>query len=165
MRKLWLIGCSVLVLASWSLGQEKSSSQWTCGKASDAKSMDVGDKANHAYAITQTTCTATKGEVGGVKEKEGVGTQFNETMGNTTTWHGVFVVTAENGDKIYYHYANSGKGMLKDGQFVSGANKWTMMGGTGKFATLKGEGGCTGKGDGAGGATWDCTGTYTLAKK
>jgi len=164
MCKLWLIGCSVLVLASWALAQEKSSSQWTCGKPSDAHSIDVGDSANHAYAVTKTTCTATSGEVGGVKEKEGIGTQFNETTGNTTTWHGVFVVTAENGDKIYYHYSNSGKGMLKDGQFVSGGNKWMMAGGTGKFAGLKGEGSCTGKGDGAGGATWDCSGTYTMKK-
>ena len=99
--------------------------------------------------------------MGGVNEKEGIGTQFNENMGNTTTWHGVFVVTAENGDKIYYHYSNSTKGVLKDGQFVSGGNKWTMAGGTGKFAKLKGVGTCAGKGDGAGGATWDCSGTYT----
>ena len=162
MRKVLLMVCSMFLLASLSVAQEKATSQWNCGKASDAHSIDVGDKAGHTYAVTKTTCTATSGEVGGVKEKEGIGTQFNETMGNTTTWHGVFVVTAENGDKIHYHYSNSGKGVVKDGQFVSGGNKWTMMGGTGKFAKLKGEGTCTGKGDGAGGATWDCTGTYTM---
>src|SRR5712692_6812327 len=110
MRKVWLIGCSVLLLASL----------WICGKASDAHSIDVDDQANHAYAVTKTTCTAAKGEVGGVKEKEGIGTQFNETMGDTTTWHGVFVVTTESGDKIHYSYANSGKGIVKDGQFQSG---------------------------------------------
>lgn len=162
MRKTLLIGCSILLLASGLAAQEKSTSQWNCGKASDAHSIDVGDSPKHSYVLTQTTCTATKGEVGGVKEKEGVGTQFNETMGNTTTWHGVFVVTAENGDKIYYHYSNSAKGVLKDGQFVSGGNKWMMAGGTGKFAHLKGEGTCAGKGDGNGGANWDCTGTYTM---
>jgi hypothetical protein len=160
MRKLFLIGCSVLLLGAWSLAQEKTTSQWNCPKPSDAHSIDVGDKANHTYAVTQTTCPATKGEVGGVKQKEGTGTQFNETSGNSSTWHGVFVVTAENGDKINYHY--SGKGMAKDGQFTSGSNKWTMMGGTGKFAALKGEGTCAGKGDGAGGASWDCTGTYAM---
>jgi len=66
MRKLWLIGCSVLLLASLSLAKEKLVSQWNCGKASDAHSIDVGDQANHAYAVTKTTCTASKGEVGGV---------------------------------------------------------------------------------------------------
>ncbi|MGH9498559.1 MAG: hypothetical protein ACRD3L_05405 [Terriglobales bacterium] len=162
MRKLCLMVCSMLVLASLAVAQEKSSSQWNCSKPSEAHSIDVGDRANHTYAVSKTTCTANSGEVGGVKEKEGIGTQFNETMGDTTTWHGVFVVTAENGDKIYYHYSNSGKGMAKDGQFESGSNKWMMAGGTGKFAKLKGEGSCTGKGDGAGGATWDCTGTYSM---
>jgi hypothetical protein len=160
MRQLWLIGGSVLLLASLSLAQEKLESQWKCGKASDDHSIDVGDKANHAYAVSKTTCTATKSEIGGTKEKEGIGTQFNEATGNATTWHGVFVVTTESGDKIHYHY--TGKGMMKDGKFTSGTNKWTMMGGTGKFAKAKGEGTCAGKGDGADGATWGCTGTYTM---
>ena len=162
MRTLWLIGCSVLVLASLSLAQEKVNASWNCAKASDDHSIDVGDKANHTYGVNKTTCTATKGDLGGVKEKEGVGTQFNEVMGNGITWHGVFVETLDSGDKINYHYMSSGKGVMKDGQFVSGNNKWTMMGGTGKFAHAKGEGTCAGKGTGEGTAAWDCTGTYTL---
>ena len=162
MRKLWLIGCSMLLLAALSLASDKLVSQWNCGKPSDAHSIDVGDQANHTYAVTKTTCTASKGgEVNGVKEKEGIGTQFNETKGDTTTWHGVFVVTAENGDRIHYAYSSSGKGMLKDGQFQSGSNKWSMLGGTGKFAGLKGEGTCQGKGNADGSVTWNCEGTYT----
>jgi hypothetical protein len=157
-----LIGCSVLLLASLSLAKDKLLSQWNCGKPSDAHSIDLGDQANHTYAVTKTTCTATKGEVGGVKEKEGIGTQFNETTGDATTWHGLFVVTAENGDKIHYAYSSVGKGTVKDGQFQSGSNKWSMVGGTGKFAAAKGKGGCTGKGRTDGIVTWDCSGTYTL---
>lgn len=161
MRRLWLIGCSVLLLSSLSLA-DKLVSQWNCGKASDAHSIDVGDQANHSYAVSKTTCTAIKSGVGGVKEKEGIGTEFDETMGDALTWHGVFVVTMENGDKIHYTYSNSGKGMLKAGQFQSGANKWSIVGGTGKFASAKGEGSCQGKGNADGTATWDCEGTYTL---
>ena len=161
MRRLWLIGCSVLLLSSLSLA-DKLVSQWNCGKPSDAHSIDVGDRANHSYAVTKTTCTATKSGVGGVKEKEGIGTEFDETTGDAVTWHGVFVVTMENGDKIHYTYSNSGKGMLKAGQFQSGANKWSIVGGTGKFASAKGEGSCQGKGNADGTATWDCEGTYTL---
>jgi hypothetical protein len=161
MRRLWLIGCSVLLLSSLSLA-DKLVSQWNCGKPSDAHSIDVGDRANHSYAVSKTTCTATKSGVGGVKEKEGIGTEFDETTGDALTWHGVFVVTMENGDKIHYTYSNSGKGMLKAGQFQSGANKWSMVGGTGKFASVKGEGSCQGKGNADGTATWDCEGTYTL---
>jgi hypothetical protein len=161
MRRLWLIGCSVLLLSSLSLA-DKLVSQWNCGKPSDAHSIDVGDRANHSYAVSKTTCTATKSGVGGVKEKEGIGTEFDETTGDALTWHGVFVVTMENGDKIHYTYSNSGKGMLKAGQFQSGANKWSIVGGTGKFASAKGEGSCQGKGNADGTATWDCEGTYTL---
>jgi hypothetical protein len=162
MRKLWLIGCSVLLLATLSLAKDKLVSQWNCGKASDAHSIDVGDQANHAYAITKTTCTASKSEIGGTKEKDGVGTQFSETTGDSTTWHGMFVVTTESGDKIHYSYASSGKGTVKDGQFQSGNNKWSMVGGTGKFAGASGTGSCTGKGNADGSVTWGCEGTYSL---
>lgn len=161
MRKLWLTGCSVLLLVSLSSG-EKVVSQWSCGEPLETHTIDAADQANHTYTISNTNCTAAKSELGGVREKVGIGTQFNETTGDTTTWHGVFVVTAETGDKIFYHYSSSGKGMLKDGKFQSGNNKWSIAGGTGKFATAKGEGTCAGKSNGDGTVTWDCTGTYTL---
>jgi len=161
MRNLWWIGCCVL-LTSLSLAQGKVESHWNCGKPSDAHSIDVGDQANHTYAVTKTSCTASKSEVGGVSQKDAVGTQFNETKGDMSTWHGVFVVNAENGDKLHYTYA--GKGMLKDGQFQSGTDKWSMVGGTGKFKGGKGEGTCRGKGNADGTATWDCEGTYIPAK-
>src|SRR5437870_12002997 len=112
MRKLWLIGCSVLLLSSLLLAKDKLVSQWNCGKPSDTHSIDVGDQANHSYAVTKTTCTATKSDVGGVKEKEGIGTQFNDTMGDTSTLHGVVVVTAENDDTIHYTYASAGQDMV-----------------------------------------------------
>lgn len=158
MRKLWLICCSVWLVASLSLASDKLVSQWNCGKPADAHSIDVGDQANHTYAVTKTTCTASKSAL---NEKEGIGTQFNETKGDTTTWHGVFVTTTENGDKIHYTYSSSGKGTVKDGQFQSGSNKWSMAGGTGKFASAKGEGTCQGKGNADGTVTWTCEGTYT----
>jgi len=159
MRKLLLVGCCLLVLAAAGLASDKLVSQWNCGKPSDAHSIDVGDQANHTYAVTKTSCTASKSDL---KEKDGVGTEFEETRGSALTWHGVFVTTTENGDKIHYSYANSGKGMAKDGQFQSGSNKWSIVGGTGKFKSAKGEGTCTGKGNADGTATWDCTGSYTL---
>src|SRR5207247_7768097 len=145
--QLWFRRCCVLLLSSPLLAKDNVVSQWNSRQPSDAHSIDVGDQANHRYAVTKTTCTATKSEVGGVKEKEGIGTQFNETMGDTTTWRGVFVVTAENGDKIHYTYASAGKGMVKGGQFQSGSNKWCMEGGIGMLAIAKGEGGCQGKGN------------------
>jgi hypothetical protein len=50
-------------------------------------SIDVGDQPNHSYAISQMNCTGEKGEVGGVKEKEGIGSAFDENTGNATHWH------------------------------------------------------------------------------
>ena len=162
MKNFWLmVGC-VLLLASASLAKDKLTSQWNCPKTTDAHNIDVGDEANHVYSISKTTCTESKGGMNTLKEKEGVGTQFNDTMGDTTTWHGVFVVTTASGDKINYNYSSAGKGMLKDGQFQSGANKWSFAGGTGKFAGASGDGGCTGKGNADGSVTWDCSGNYTL---
>src|SRR5437879_12865430 len=105
MRKLWLIGCCVLLLSSLLLAKDRLVSQWNCGQPSDAHSIDVGDQANHSYAVTKTTCTGTKSAVGGVKEKEGMGKQFNETMGDTTTWHGLLVFTAAEGEELHSTYA------------------------------------------------------------
>ena len=164
MRRFCLSACCVLVLASLAMAENSLNSQWNCQKPSDAHSIDVGDQPDHSYAVTKTTCTAAKPEANVLKEKEGVGTQFSETKGGLSTWHGVFVVTTDGGDKIYYNYENVGAGMVKDGQFQSGNNKWSIAGGTGKFAGAKGSGMCRGKGNADGTAVWDCTGTYTLAK-
>jgi hypothetical protein len=164
MRKLVLAVCCLALCASVAAAKDKLASQWNCGKPSEAHAIDVGDQPNHSYAISKTTCKSTKGEVGGVKEQEGVGTQFNESTGDSTQWHGVFVVTMANGDKLHYAYSNKGAGTTKDGNFQSGSNKWSMVGGTGKFAGAKGEGTCQGKGSADGSVTWDCEGAYTLAK-
>ena len=164
MKKLVFVLSSILLFASVAVAKDKLVSQWNCGKPTEAHSIDVGDQPNHSYAVSKGTCTSLKGEVGGVREKEGGGPQFNETTGDTTQWHGVFIVTMANGDKLHYTYANKGPGIMKNGQFQSGTNKWSIVGGTGKFANAKGEGTCQGKGNADGSATWDCEGNYTLTK-
>jgi hypothetical protein len=161
MKKLWFVLCLVCLFASVAMA-DNLASQWKCAKASEAHSIAVGDQPNHSYTISKTTCTSIKGEVGGVREKEGVGTQFNESSGDTTQWHGAFIVTLANGDSLHYAYSNKGAGVTKNGQFVSGGNKWSVVGGTGKFSAAKGEGTCQGTGTADGGATWDCTGTVTV---
>jgi hypothetical protein len=152
MRKLWLVGLFVLLSASMSLAQGKLGSQWHCDKASAAQT--VGD-------FTHSSCTATKGgEVGGTKEQKGMDASMADTTGDNTTGHGLFISTAENGDKIHYTYTFMFQ--MKGGEIQSGSNKWAMVGGTGKFAGVKGEGGCNGKGNADGSVTWDCTGSYRL---
>jgi hypothetical protein len=162
MRKFLFVVSCLLLCASVSLAQGKVDSHWNCAKATDTHSIEVGDQSNHAYTIGQSTCTATKSEIGGVNEKDAVAAQFVESTGNSSSWHGHFVVTTDSGDKIFYRY--SGHGTNKDGQFDAGSNFWSIVGGTGKFKGAKGKGTCTGKGGPDGSASWDCTGTYTLAQ-
>jgi hypothetical protein len=141
--------------------QGKVDSHWTCGKATDEHGIDVGDQPGHVYAVSQSKCTAVKGEMDGVQEKEGTGTESHEAIGNKLLWHGVFIETLANGDKIHYSY--KGTGTANGGKFVSGSNTWAIFGGTGKFKGVKGAGSCTGKGNPDGSVTWDCDGSYKTA--
>ncbi len=159
-KLVWAV-CLVFVFAVGVQAQGKIDAQWKCGKATVEHSIDVGDQAGHAYAVSQTKCSAAKGEIGGVQEKEGTGTEFHDVVGNNLSWHGVFVETLASGDKIHYSY--KGTGTASGGKFASGSNTWTIIGGTGKFKGVTGKGTCKGKGAPDGTATWDCEGTYQAA--
>jgi hypothetical protein len=135
---------------------------WACTKPSVAHSIEIGDQPNHAYSIDQIKCTSTKGEIAGVREKEGTGTEFAEVTGNSSSGHGVFVETMANGDKIHFTYEVTAT--IKNGQMQSGSDKWQATSGTGKFKGIKASGTCTGTGNADGSATWSCTGTYSLPK-
>jgi hypothetical protein len=152
---MWL--CATVALA-----QGKVANGWACGKPSMGQSIEVGDQPNHAYAIDQIKCTSTKGEIGGVKEKEGTGTEFAEVTGNSSKGHGVFVETMANGDKINFTYQTTAT--IKDGKMESGSDKWQATSGTGKFKGIKASGTCTGTGTADGATNWTCSGTYTLPK-
>lgn len=162
MSKSVLIVVLVCLCATLAVAQGKVENGWACGKPTMANSIDVGDKPGHAYAIEQVKCTSTKGEIEGVKEQEGMGTEFAEVTGNSTKGHAVWVETMANGDKIYATYQPTIT--LKDGMMQSGSDKWQFTGGTGKFKGLKGSGTCKGTGSADGSSTWTCSGTYTLPK-
>jgi len=158
MRKLILGICCIGLMAVGMQAQEKIASSWSCDKPSVQHSLDVGDMPGHTYSIAQVKCTATKGELGGVKEKEGTGTEFHDTMGDRDNWHGTFVEVLASGDKVYYSYKGSGspaKGI---------SDTWTVAGGTGKSKGATGKGSCKGKGSPDGSANLDCTGSYESAK-
>lgn len=133
---------------------------WACGKPAMANSIEVGDQPNRAYAIDQIKCTSTKGKIGGVREKEGTGTEFADVTGNSSKGHAIFVETMANGDKIYATYQPTVT--LKDGQMQSGSDKFQFTGGTGKFKGIKGSGTCKGTGSADGSSNWTCTGAYSL---
>lgn len=163
---LWSAAVGVLVSAAFLQAQAaapgKIDTQWVCAVPNPMNAIPVGDAPDHAFVVQQSKCTATKGEVGGVKEKDGVSTEFMEATGNNGKGHGIFVETLSNGDKIMYSYTFTG--VSANGKPVSGSNKWTMSGGVGKFKGVSGSGTCTGKGNPDGSATYNCTGTYTMAK-
>ena len=134
---------------------------WKCAAPNPTHSLPVPDKANHGYGIDSVKCTATSGEIGGVKEKEGTGTEFAEVTGNKTKGHGMFVETLANGDAITYSYQFTGT--MKDNMPVSGSNTWQALAGTGKFKGIKGKGTCKAKGNPDGTMDYSCTGAVSTA--
>ena len=140
----------------------KTASSWTCAAASPMHAVPVGDAADHMYVVQQSKCTATKGEIGGVKEQEGTATEFVDVVGDKAKGHGTFVETLANGDKVHVTYTF--EGTSKDKVFQMGSNKWTFVDGTGMMKGAKGSGTCKAKGGPDGSIMFDCTGTYTLAK-
>jgi hypothetical protein len=163
MRKLVLMVIAFSAIASVSSAQTsgKVSTVWKCA-APTAQAMPVGDAPDHAYVVQQGKCTASSGEIAGMKQKEGVPTEFVDATGTTSKGHGVFVETMANGDKIFYSYEFTGTS--KNKMLDTGTNKWMVASGTGQFKGMKGSGTCQAKGSPDGSAEFTCTGTYTLAK-
>jgi hypothetical protein len=164
MRKCVLMVVAVLAVASVSFAQSsgKISTVWKCAAPNPMNALPAGDAPDHIFAVEQTKCTATGGEIAGVKQKEGMATEVLDATATTAKGHGIFLETLDNGDKITYSYEFSGTS--KNKVMEAGSNKWTVMNGTGKFKGIKGSGTCKGKGNPDGSAEYTCTGTYTLAK-
>lgn len=168
MRKLLLPAIAICFIAPVVIAQTGAATpgtlnaSWHCNAPSPAYNVPVPDAANHAYGIDQVTCTATKGEIAGIKEKDGIATEFAEVTGNASKGHGIFVETLANGDKVTVAYQATGT--MNGAQFVSGSNTWAVTSGTGKVKGMTGKGTCKAKGNPDGTADFDCTGTYTIPK-
>lgn len=162
MRKLLLV-CLVLLVASAVHAGDKVTVTWDCGTPDPAHTLPTGDKADHAFMIGKVQCKAVSGEIAGVKTDKGTGTEFHEIKGMDDTFKGVFVETLSNGDTISYSYKGTAK-MTKEGGFAEAGNAWEAVSGTGKFAGIKSSGTCKAAPKAGGGATFTCTGEYTLKK-
>jgi len=162
MNKLVLGLCFVFVSASAAMAQGKVAVKWDCPKATLAHNLEAGDQANHVYSISQVKCTAMSGEIAGVKQKDGMGTEFHEITGTADRFHGVFVETLANGDKVTYTY--EGTATIKAGLLEAGSNKWSATSGTGTLKGIKALGSCKATGKPDGGALFDCSGDYSIAK-
>src|SRR6476646_5880263 len=111
MRRFSLVLAAACLAVATTVAQTPASGKiatsWKCA-APTANALPVGDAPNHMYVVEQIKCTATKGEIAGVKEKEGTATEFAEATGDTSTGHGVFVETLANGDKATVSYTFTG---------------------------------------------------------
>jgi hypothetical protein len=161
MRKT-LLAIIMLLLAGTLLAQQVTV-QLKCAKPDQDHSLPAGDAADHLYDLSHTTCAYTKpATLAGVQTKGGGDTIFTDINGNRMEWHGVYVETYSNGDKIYYRH--HGSGTLKNNVFDTGTDYYEVTGGTGKLQGYKGKGSCTIKGNADGSATDECSADYTAPK-
>ena len=161
--KIILTFLVVFALAAVASAQTKISGTLQCGKADPVYAIQVGDRPNHSFVISQIKCTWTKPlEIAGVQSKEDVYTGFSEVSGNRSNGHSYGVVTMATGDKCYVR--PHGSSTLKDGMLESAEGKWTFVGGTSMLKGLKGKGTYQGKGAADGTSTWEIEGEYELPK-
>jgi hypothetical protein len=157
MRKLLLVALALLVSGSVAMAQSKIDTKWHCSKATTEHKLDVGDAPDHIYWIGQGTCDATA-SAGDLKEKNGQFTEFHDAWKASFKFHGYYNATMDTGDKVNYTYEGSGS----PDPAKPIANKWKIVGGTGKLKGIKGSGACAGKQNADGSADLECTGTYSM---
>jgi len=140
--------------------QTKATMSGKCGKPDVQQSIPAGDQQGHVFVLGQGKCTVT-GDVGGAAAKEGAYSEHGDiTATHLKNW-GVYTVTFDSGDKVYYNYQSTGT--MKNGAVQTETNKYQATGGTGKMKGIKGMGGCTLTPTSDGGVDYKCTGDYTLA--
>jgi len=156
MRNFVLVALSLVVSGSLATAQSKVDTKWHCLKATAEHKLDVGDAPDHSLSIAQGTCEATASS-GDLKEKSGTFTEFHDQWKASFNFHGYYNATTDDGDKVHYTY----EGSASTDTTKPPANKWKIVGGTGKCKGIKGSGTCSGKAAADGSYDWECTGTYS----
>ena len=152
-------GCIFIISVCVCSGaQSKVDTKWHCPKATTEYKLDVGDVPDHLYWIGQGNCDATSSS-GDLKEKTGTYTEFHDAWKASFKFHGYFIETGADGDKVHYMY----EGSTPTDATKPMSNKWKIVGGPGKNKGIKGSGMCTGKASADGSSfDWECTGTYSM---
>jgi hypothetical protein len=164
--KLFLILALVVALAATAAAQTKTIGTVSCAKPAPEYSIEVGDQAGHALAISKSACTWTKPmEIAGLKAKDGFDITYGDASGAQVQGSGYHVGSMANGDKFYVKF--QGNDTTKDGKPATTEGTWSYTGGTGKLKGIKGKGTYKGKADAAGNMIVEVKGDYTLpaAKK
>ncbi len=160
--KIFLFCLIVFALAAVASAQTKISGTALCGKPEPTYAIQVGDRPNHSFAISQSKCPYTKpSELAGIQTKEYVTTTFSEISGSRATTRGFVDGTMANGDK--FQVRSQGSAAVKEGVIESVEGTWSFVGGTGKLKGIKGKGTYKGK-VGPEGMTHEIEGEYELPK-
>ena len=166
MKNNLLVLCCALAMASSVFAQTKISGSMDCQKADPRHVIQIPDREEFVYAISQFKCTWTKDlGIEGLQSKDYINTVFGEAMGSTIRITATGVTHYLNGDKVYSRSVGT-----RDQKALTSSGKWTIVLGTGKLRGIKGGGSYTCKMKGAepdAGYSCESEGEYTLpaAKK
>ena len=131
----------------------------TCG-ISVQKSIPAGDQAGHSFVVQGGKCTD-KETLAGAIATGGQYAEHSDVTASGSKGAGIFTVTYNTGDKMFYQYTLSVS--LKDGVIQSGSGTFVASGGTGKMKGVTAKGTCTfGPGSTKASNTFNCTGEYSL---
>ena len=125
MRKLLLVALTLFVSGSVAMAQSKIDTKWHCPKATTENKLDILDVPDHSYWIGQGGCEATSSG-GDLKEKSGTFTEFHDQWKTKFNFHGYYIATADDGDKVHYTY----EGAASTDATKPVANKWKIVGGS-----------------------------------
>ncbi len=153
------ISAMVAVAALMASAQTKTTMTGKCNKPEVQQSVPAGDQQGHMFTVAQGMCSTTA-SVNGAMAKQGNYSEEAEVTATSMNNRGIYVVTFDSGDKIYYKY--QGMGTTKDGAYQAGTNKYEIAGGTGKMQGISGSGSCKLTGTSDAGPSYTCTGVYHM---
>ncbi|MFL5585395.1 MAG: hypothetical protein ACJ78K_11075 [Gemmatimonadaceae bacterium] len=163
MFKRTLAAGLVCILGSAASGQTKISGTSQCGKPDKAYVLPAGDRADHAFGLTKVKCTWPRPlQMAGVQLQQDEITVLSEIHGKTSSDRSYVVGTLSNGDKLFVRPV--GTAVLVDGHPQSSSGTWQYVGGTGKFAKIRGRGTFRCRSNPSGTSTCDIQGSYQLPK-
>jgi len=159
MRKTVWVACALLLFTSAALAQRRVDTKWRCPKVSAIHSLAVGDAPNHNYTIIQGSCKSTASDAN-FQEDNSDYTEFQEMLNASVSVRGRMNVTMRNGDKVFYSY---------EGSFLTDITKpfshrWTLVSGTGRYKSVRGNGTCSGIVHADGTGDMECVGTFSIGR-
>jgi hypothetical protein len=156
-----LAACAFLALAAAGASAQTSYTLSGTCSISVQKSIPAGDQPGHVFVVQAGKCTD-KESMGAATATGGQYAEHSDVTATGSKGAGIFTVTYNTGDKMFYQYTLSVS--LKNGIIQSGTGTFAAAGGTGKMKGATAKGTCTfGPGPTKTTNTFNCTGDYTLA--